>query len=782
MIILMLLSVRLRISRGLKRGDEPEKGRRQKEKHTLYSWCLILLLLSVSGIIGGLFFLSESYPRPDELKTSKSDRIMGLVKQIRRKEGSAQVTLKAAGLRGSLLVNLSIVNEEDLLPGDQVEVRGQISLLKAAGNPGEFDAQKYYLAQGVRLQMEGESWQLICRPAWSVAGAAYRLRLRIAGVYRKALTSEEAALLTAVVLGDKTGLSEDQRTVYQQNGLAHLLAVSGLHVSILGGSLYLFMRKRGFRYLTSCLTGSLLLCFYGCMTGFGSSAARAIIMYLVYLMAQFLGADYDMVSAMSLSGILLLLEYPLKLFDGGFQISFLSILALGLVLPWAKEFMEAHRESGAGEAQDRDRDRGRGRFGKYFKKMREALFAGIIISGVTAPALMAVYYEWAPAGILLNLIFLPLMEPLMLSAVCGGLAGLLLFKAGALLLLPARLILSLFDGIFAIVKCLPVHTITTGCPAIWQLIIMYLLEAGLFFLWYGRPGVIHRVLLLSLLALVIIPDRGASISLPASLAAGPDNMTIHMLDVGQGESILIRTPDRKCILIDGGSTSRSGVGQYVIIPALKYLGVKRLDYVIATHMDEDHISGLEELFEKDFPISCLLLPDAGRDDPAWQAFSGRAKNAGIHVNEINRGDEIRFAGLVCSCLHPVSGYDPSDRNDTSVVLYLSYRDFDMLFTGDLGEEGEEMLTRSMRVRQGLDVLKVAHHGSKYSSRESFLSLFPGLETAMISAGKGNRYGHPHEELLKRLRDRGISIYVTKESGALCLRTDGYEYDITGYNQ
>ena len=709
------------------------------------------------------------------------------------KEAKAYKDPKTAKISGRAQLILKIQRPEDILPDDRLYIRGRVLTIKDPTNPGEFNNRIYYYAQGIRFMIEGDSFQRISRPSFSVRNAAWQLKKRVSEVYRRSLSEEKAALLEAMALGDRTGLSEDQKKAFSENGLAHLLVVSGLHISILGGSLFRFLKKRGAGYFLSCAAGSTILLFYGCMTGFGSSAARAVIMYLVYLLAQLLGADYDIISAMSLSGILLLAEYPARLLEGGFQISYLSVFAIGFVLPLTQSYKEKRtntlkKRSGM-ESVSRSEKRTVKKPVRISERLLEAVFSGLIISGVTAPLLMRLFFEWTPLSILLNLFLLPCMVPLMLSAVCGGLAGLVQSAAGKLFLFPAGSLLGLMQTILKYSLSLPGKRMITGCPGYLQLTGIWLLEILVFFVLLYRR-LLHALAVFLILVTVGICECKGSVSL---LCAMKDNgLQVDMLDVGQGECILIRTPSRKTILIDGGSSSRDKVGRYVIIPALKYYGVKQVNYMLVTHMDEDHNSGLKELFMDQYPVENLLVTDAGKEDPSWQSFCHTAAGAGCEVTRVSRGDTLLLGEVTLTCLHPQAGYQPEERNDNSMVMNLSYRSFDMLFTGDLGEEGERKLVSYVRQKAkgknkagkgsgtSIDVLKVAHHGSRYSTGESFLSLYPGIQAALISAGRNNRYGHPHKDLLNRLLSRKITVYKTPQSGAIHLSTNGNHYVINGY--
>ena len=403
---------------------------------------------------------------------------------------------------------------------------------------------------------------------------------------------------------------------------------------------------------------------------------------------------------------------------------------------------------------------------------------------------MWIYYEWAPAGILLNLILLPCMGPLMVSAICGGLAGIFLIQAGAAALIPAEKLLHFFHRLFELTGSFSGGSHHNGQAGNSRDPLSLSGRGGFILDLAASPQITGPFGSSDFFILLFVAEQEGSISLMATArdlmglpGTGKKHMTIHMLDVGQGECILIRTWDRKSILIDGGSSSRASIGRYVIIPALKYYGVKKLDYVIATHMDEDHISGLKELFKEGFRADHVFLPAADQEDPAWQSFYRAAGDSGAKAAAMGRGDRILFKDAQLAFYHPAPGFKPEDRNDGSLAGGLIYKDFAMLFTGDLGAGERAVLMSALRAEfiNSLDVLKVAHHGSRGTPlSRSFLSLFPHIKAAMISAGRRNRYGHPHRDLLKRLADHGIMVYDTPKQGEITLKTDGCRFFVSGF--
>ena len=583
----------------------------KRKRSPLFIYAIIFYGLFFAG---GLLLLRAEYPDTADQMLAKREidgTLSGNVEFVKKTaEGEYQLTLSEVSFweegKGSLKYKkgsyffenyklrakcriLKIkVSEKKIYPGDQISCTGRLSAIKETSNPGEFDARTYYYSLGIRYQFFGKAISRKKERPLSVYRMAGRVRERMDAVYRYILSENEYGLLKAMFLGDKTELSSEEKHLYEENGVAHLLAVSGLHVSIVGGILFRFLRKRKFSYAVSCICSSFVLLFYAIMTGFGNSVFRAVIMFLIFLLAQYFGAEYDMVTSMSLAGILMLYDSPLRILESGCIISFTSIFAIGMIVPFAKELEEKRRKSKLipGEFLIES---------KWKKRIRQAFLTSVIISMVIGPLLLRFYYQWSPYSVLLNLFVIPAMSPLLLSAITGGVVGLFQLWAGMAGCIPAVLLLRGFHVIFQFIHKMPGAVIVTGCPSWWKILLFYLAELCLFICWYYRLWSVGCVFILILIA--------------GRFCRPVPPLQISMLDVGQGECIFLKTPANETILIDGGSTSKKHIADYTILPALKYYGTDHLDYVIITHTDEDHISGIRELLEEEYPVKNIILTD-----------------------------------------------------------------------------------------------------------------------------------------------------------------------------
>lgn len=711
---------------------------------------------SVKGILTGEVEFVKQTAKGEYQITIKKPKFQ--LDNAKRRKTNKKQCVKTIALKKKCRILKVPISEGKIYPGDKIQCTGKLSAIKKPTNPGEFHSKIYYYSLGISYQFFGEKISRKEEQLLSIFRLAGDLRNQIDFVYQKVLSKKEYGLMKAILLGDKTDLLKEQKDLYIENGVAHLLAVSGLHISMIGGLLFRFLRKRGSSYVVSCIFGSSVLIFYAIMTGLGNSVFRAVIMFLVFLTAQYFGAEYDLVSSMSLAGILMFIECPWRLLDNGCIISFVSVFSIGIILPYVKELEEKRgRENLTKGELILD--------GKWKTKWKQAFLANFILSMIIMPLLLRFYYQWSPYSILLNLFVIPAMSPLLLSAIIGGLFGIYNQMAAFFACIPAVILLKSFDGLFRVVKKFPYAVIITGCPP-WRIILfLYLIELLFCVFWYYRQWCSSAICILLLIA--------------GHFFRPMEPLKVAMLDVGQGECILLKMPTGEAMLIDGGSTTKQKIAEYTILPALKYYGIDCLDYVIMTHTDEDHVSGIRELLEENYPIKNIILPNREKIQNSKQ----QKLKKDSHILQMRKDDQIQLGKVCFLCLHPQKDWTDDDANSGSLVLYLQYEKFTMLFTGDLNGEQEPLLEEKgeRNCLRSINILKVAHHGSKNSTTKNFLKKCRP-EKAIISAGKNNRYGHPHKESLQRLRESGTDTYGTLWGGAILITSNGQQYKIKYFGE
>lgn len=696
----------------------------------------------------------------------------------------------------------------DIPLGSVMMVMGIFQPFSPATNPGEFDSREYYRALGIGGKVRNAVTLAQGESFWRIREGLYQLR----GLFRRRLENvlpeKEAAVMCALMLGDKEELDPELKELYQRNGILHILSISSLHITMIGMTVYRLLRRCRIPVCPAALTGCVLLFLYGMMTGFSVSACRAIGMYLLRMMAEMVGRTYDMPTAMGVTAAVLVVRNPYYLRHTGFLLSFTSMLGIGAVYPAV---------------------RWDGRKKRLRERLMEPVLSGVSITLATLPVQLWFYYQTPSYSILLNILVLPFMKIVMAAGFLALIPG-LGFCGWA-----ARLILQGYEMLCGLFDQFPFHTWNPGKPRLWQVIVYYLILAAA--VW-GRRRLADRKAELRGNAELGSGDRSRrwmerqterqtersgsclvrhwrghlelrkdaiaecfrqrkyQFGAAACLAAlflnpvlfawrPPAENRLLFLDVGQGDGILVSTASGENYLFDGGSSSRSQVGKYVLLPCLRYYGIQTLDAVILSHPDADHVNGALELLsmggESGIQIRQLVLPGLskeGQEEMLGQLgrfLEQGVWNPGIPTGYLSAGESFLCDRAEFVCLHPESGWQGREPNAYSICIYGLFTDrkgegeFDFLMTGDVEDGGEESLFKELCARgiKGISVLKVAHHGSGNSTSGKLLEqVDPAL--SVISCGRNNRYGHPHQELLDRLEDAGCTIVTTSEMGAVAV--------------
>lgn len=627
--------------------------------------------------------------------------------------------------------------------GQVITLQGTTSVFERARNPGNFDQRLYYAKQ----HLYGMVW---CDQLLSISGEEQWLMEKLYQVKQQwknriveGLGEKKGAVLTAMLLGERSDMEPEMKELYQKNGIGHILAISGLHISFIGLGVYKLIRKTGLDYIPSGLLAIGVLSLYVMMIGFSVSVIRAFVMLLFRVGADMSGRVYDMVTALSVAAAITVGSQPLYLADAGFLLSHGAILGILFVLPALEKLFPCRL------------------------KLFSGCYASVAIQIMLFPILLWFYYEIPIYSVLLNVLVIPLMSVVLGAGMFGSLVGFVIWPVGKFCLQICGLVLSFFEMLSRAASRLPYATIVLGQPKLWKVMIYYftLVIFVVVVLNHNKKKTLQRLQICACMVSCIL------FTLMAYRGGG--HLRITMLDVGQGDSIFLRGPKGKTYLIDGGSSDVDELGKYRMEPFLKSQGVGVLDYVFLTHGDTDHYSGvLEMLGRQDVGVRIrhLVLPENWIGDDALVKLVQVARQQGVVVAEMHAGQCLQEGEFEIQCIQPGKTDSFLNGNAGSLVLGVRFGRFSMLLTGDVEGKGEEFLTDRIK-GQKFDILKVAHHGSKNSTSDLFLkTIRPKI--ALISSGANNSYGHPHKETIARLRDRGCKIFETAKNGAITFRTNG----------
>lgn len=710
---------------------------------------------------------------------------------------------------------LAYVSSDDYSVGQILILQGTISLFDEATNEGQFDSRAFYRSQKIDFGVWVDSVE-------RVEGKSDRFRVWLSRVRVElgiplSRYADDDGVLSAMLLGDKTSLDSEIRSLYQKSGIAHVLAISGLHISLLGMALYRLLRHRcGLTYLWAGIVAASFLVAYTLMTGNAVSARRATGMLIVYLVADLLGRSYDMLSALSLIVILLLWENPFLVTNSGFQFSVAAVVGIGVgqgvlvprVGSWKVVYGRRKKQDDVvrcdaakcdvakRDAAKCDAERIRMQnLVDWMKRRMDKCLPGMMISlsiqFFTLPLVAYYYYEIPVYAILLNIPVLALIPYVLGLAVFGSLTGQIAFlqPLSFALCRVCGWVLHGYRWLCDASLLLPGARMITGKPSEVRVVVYYgLLGAFYYVLWCGMKKKQRQMCTKGAqaekqewirswfgfgLGLVLV------LLLTFLFVRGKPEFELDILDVGQGDAIYLCASDGTNFMIDGGSTDVKNVGTYRILPFLKAKAIRKVDYWFVSHTDEDHISGLVEVMESGYAVGTLVLAEAQKEDEKAHRLAELAQKNGIRVCYMKAGDVLgtrkedvvnernRVETFRIECLYPTNNNDSEDVNDRCLVLYYEDENFSAFFGGDISSEVEEQLVSAGKCRQ-TDVLKASHHGSKYSNSDVLLhALHPRLTIA--SAGKKNRYGHPSPEAIARVGESGSAFYSTIDYGRIRVR-------------
>ncbi|MGB8510921.1 MAG: ComEC/Rec2 family competence protein [Pyrinomonadaceae bacterium] len=670
-------------------------------------------------------------------------------------------------------------------------------------------------------------------------------RGQLLGMFDATFSQDTAGVLKASMLGNRYGLSRSTSERFREGGTFHVLVISGLHITFIGGIVWWLAgwltRRRAWRWVFTVA----LVWSYALAVGAESSVVRAALMFTAMALAPVLGRRANSLNALGGAALLLLVWRPRNLFDASFQLTFLSVLAIvALAWPLLKRLKEIGewRPTGAtphpplcsrwvllfaetlywSERRWQGEMRRATHHYRLFKSGQAArlerwrlqgalrkIFAAVLVSAsvqlVLLPLLVLYFHRLSLASLVLNIVVGVLMAALSFAA----LAALLLSGLDARLAAPLVRLTEMLNWLmthsvdpFAKAHLASVRLPEYSGPAAVVYALYFIPLLALMFAttrWHPIPAVpdtddenvcsssrtFVRVTVVALAALCAV-----IIAHPLSAGRPDGRLRIDFLDVGQGDSALLTMPGGETLLIDGGGRPSNGaherdvedsetferdargIGDAVVSEYLWWRGLDRVNYILATHADADHIDGLNDV-AKNFSVDAALVARAPAGDPEFARFAATARGVGLPVYIVGRGDALQFGEAIVEVLWPAPAPDdaraPSQNND-SIVLRVRFRNRTFLLTGDI-ESGAEASLVKAQDNLRCDVVKVAHHGSRTSSTEAFVAAtHPAL--ALISVGTDSPYGHPHAEVIARWRVAGADIITTGSSGTITVSTNG----------
>ncbi len=634
--------------------------------------------------------------------------------------------------------------------GDKIKVSARLISTKGFRNFHDFSMDLYLKSQKIHNRASSKSPLMVEKIK---SGNTFSL-LRLISIIRQGLQkkieqhfssessalSSEGAILEALLLGERGRMDESVSRSLQNAGIYHLFAISGAHIAIISFFLFSFLKLLQIPKRLSYLLLIIFLTFYALLVEGRPSVMRATIMALAFLLGKITWSHVNLLNTLSLSAFFLLLLNPFSLFSVGFQLTFAATLSIILFFPRIIKYLP-----------------------KLPLRMSEIFVLSLTAQLGVMPIMATIFHRVTFSSLVLNYAAFPLVGMIMACGYIFFPLSLISSFLGQLLAEVIGYLITLLVSVSHLLDRFPSLSYRIPAPHL-------LLTIGyfLFLMLMLLPTKMKRQKIICFGFFLIIFFLLISYPFPSQTK----DFKLTLLDVGQGESILIEFPGKKKMLVDGGGLHQGAfdIGERVVSPFLWEKGIKRLDYLILTHAHPDHLKGLRAV-ARNFKIREFWEAFSPVDNETYAEFKNELSSS-TRRRRLFRGDTLQESSVRIEVLHPEKGvfFVPTVHNNQSLVLRLLYGRTAFLLTGDIGRKAEsEILKNAQDIKS--QVLKSPHHGSNSSSSSAFLDQVKP-QIAIVSVGERNRYGFPDPEVLERYARMGAKVYRTDLCGAIELSSDG----------
>jgi len=677
----------------------------------------------------------------------------------------------------------------ELSVGDRIAFAGKIRGIRNFNNPGGFDYERHMAFQGlwVTAYVRKDSLVVLQKnrsPSW--IESIQEKRSELAGVIEKtAVSAVSEGVLKALIIGDKSSISDDLRERFNRAGISHLLAISGLHIGIVAGLFFGIFRGllswwrpllwNGWLHPAAAGLTLVPVLAYGLISGMSPATQRALVMVLVFLVTFWVRREPDVLNTIALAALVILMVHPPALFSISFQLSFAAVIAIvwGLsrvVQPVPKEFT---------------------RYGVWKRRLKTFLWVSFWAVIGTLPLTMFYFNQVSFIGLAANLIFIPLIG---FITVPLGLSGVFLHlinpALGEWFFHGAHLVAAFSLKMVPFFAELPWGAMRTITPTPLEIGCYYLLVWSLVNLPASSDPLKNknRIWTPKRVLICVLVIFSADVGYWGYQRFGRADLRVTVMDVGQGSAILAELPGGRCLLIDGGGfydNSVFDVGARIVAPILWRKKIRTVDTIVLTHPDSDHLNGL--LFiAKHFHVRTVWTSGADKDTAGYREFMEIIRRHRIErpvFRSLSR--QVELGALDLEILYPPEDFFDQEKaaawqresNNASLVTLLRFGDVSFLFPGDIEAEAEAELVRLQGQNLDCTVLIAPHHGCRSSNSPVFVD-HAAPEIVITSSGWKNRFHCPHPSVLKRYAERGCRIFGTDRHGAVEVRTDGREVRIS----
>ena len=746
----------------------------------------VIFLITISSIISNTILIFQEN-RYENLYPEENIMVEGIIvsnqeeREYKNRYKVKVLTANDSNKYQSTQIYIEVKKDIQFDYGDKVRLQGEFRKGSEQRNTGGFDYQLYLKSINIYGTLKVENYQKISSDNvnW-IEKSINKIKLTITKNIEKVLKKEEEQIVKGLILGDTTALEEKLKEKFQIANISHVLAVSGMHIIyIIIGIEMIFKKwlgKRNVKYVV--IIG---LVFYMSITGFTSSIVRAGIMGIMSIVAFLVYRKNDIWTSIAISLGIILIQNPYAITGVGLQLSYLGTIGIILFNKNIKQYLDNIKWIKNNIQIKRSK-----RISKIVENLKDMIFVTLSAQMMILPIML---YHFNMIGIyfvITNILVSSIIGPIMFLSI--------IFVFSSFIHLQISQFISIFLslGIKGLIQIsnlshLPFSKIYIPTPSILVIIIYYiviLVGNQIYMIYTNQYANSTKRRVKNLIALIkyklyekkkrtwkiyqkILRERNVKacivrtykiillIILLIGIYQFPKDLEIHFLDVGQGDSCFIITPNRKTILIDGGGSTSStfDVGKDTLIPYLLDKGYTNLDYVFISHFDQDHVGGILPVLEE-LHVGQVFISKQEEKSENYKTFLELVKKKKLKMQEVKAGDKITIEDVSFQILWPIEKQiEENQLNNNAMVMKLQYKSFSMLFTGDIEEVAEKKILDTYQNHLEIlkaTVLKVAHHGSKSSSTDKFLEAV-NSKVAIIGVGENNMFGHPSNVVLERLQ-------------------------------
>lgn len=694
---------------------------------------IIVILICLIISIGYVSILENKYSKISDMPIKE---MVTIISDIQEKEYKKVCTAKIVRNNKKILINIKMSQDiPSIKYGDSLYIEGEFKQPEEARNYKGYNYKQYLKTKKIIGTVELEKAKILKS---SNGSFIHNIQKYIKDTINGTLTDEEGNLLLAILLGDKDKLSEDIQESFKTSNLSHMLAVSGAHVSYIILGLTYVLQNSIIGKKNGKIVCIIFLLAFMAITNFTPSVTRACIMAILTLFSSIIYRKSDVYTNISVAALITLIFNPYSLLDLGFQLSYGG--TIGIII-FIKRIQEKKSNS---------------KVINYIKQMAlVSIYANIII----IPIMMYHFNTVSFTFIISNIMASPILGIIVITGFLFIIASITVKPLTRLIAIFIKPILSILIKISQICSKLPFSNILVVTPYMFNVISYY---AIILYCIKSKKNNKCKIIICLLIVLILINFI---------IYIFPQKLRIFFIDVGQGDSTLIITPDKKTVLIDGGGSDSFDVGEKVLLPYLLDRRILKVDYVLISHFDTDHCGGILTIMEK-VKVKNIIISEQAEHSENYERFKKLMIHKKIRLIEVKKGDKIKIGRYSeFKILFPTSRLlSENPLNNNSIVAQFNYNNFKMLFTGDIEKLAEQQILKTEKAEIRADILKVAHHGSKTSSIPEFIkAVRPKI--ALIGVGKNNTFGHPNQQTIKNLENIKCRIYRTDLQGEIIIKID-----------